>query len=234
MPIPNATTPGDSQSLTGHHGGPTLETPDLGPSGLGGGAGANKIMFLKSRSGNVLALDDEGDTLRLQQTSGNAEIKLTGGSIEIKQKTGDINFTATQEIRFDTKMFQIHASNNISFIAKGDISLNCGGNMDFDSGNDTVFAADKNLDFNTKASHDGKAMADAAIIGNKKTSVKAKGSLTMMAMAKLEGSSAQDLGVSTKAALAMTGLAGCDFTGPTVTLLAGGPIMGMSMCIAIN
>ena len=60
MPIPDPTTPKDS-SVSCHHGGPSLETPGLKPYSLSGGDGKNTIMFVKSRSGNLICMDEAGN-----------------------------------------------------------------------------------------------------------------------------------------------------------------------------
>jgi len=233
MPIPNPTTPKDS-SVSGHHGGPSHPTPDLKPYSLSGGK-KNEIMFIKSRSGNLIAFDDHGHTLRFQDKTGNAEIRLTEDRIEIKQKTGDINVTSEKETRFDCTTYEVHATNNISFAAGTDVSL-IGATMKSKSGKNTSFSAKKSATFLSFASVSVTAMGSITCSGKKQVSVGTKsGSQTYTAIKKITISSKKDLSIQGKSMVSMSGIAGCDFkSSNTITLTAGGILMGASMCININ
>lgn len=233
MPIPQPTTPKDS-SVSCNDGGPSLETPDLKGYSLSD-SDKNEIMFIKSRSGNLIAFDDHDKTLRLQQKTGNAEIRMTDKEIEIKQKTGDVTFISEKETRWDCTSFLVHAKNDISFNAGTDYLL-VTGNMETESMKDTSFTSDKNHTWISWNTFSAKAMGEIAIVGKKKTSVAAKQKgITCMALKTISMTSKQDFGAVAKSALTMTGLMGCDFkSNNKITLLSSGPFIGMSMCININ
>ncbi len=261
MSIPSPTTPGDDQSLSGHDGGPTLETVDLKPESLSGGDGKNNVWFSKSRCGHVIAFDDAGETLRLQDQSGNSEIFFAGGQLHIKQKAGDITISATKEVRFDCVDFSVHASNDICFGAGTDISVCCSGEcciewkestdlcappeclawehcgtMTVDAGNNASFSADKDNEFMCKELIDMKAGAKMSGTAKQELGVVTQsGSITLLSMQDLIMISKAEFGAKAGGSYSMTGLAGCDYgSDGEVTLKAGGVIMGVAMCININ
>lgn len=233
MPIPDPTTPKDS-AVSCHHGGPSLATPGLKPYSLSG-SDKNEIMFVKSRSGNLICFDDNQNTLRFQDKTGNAEIRLTEDHIEIKQKTGDVNFVSEKETRWDCVTFEVHATNDISFSAGTDITLTCG-EMTTQSGKDTSFSADKPITFISWNTFNAKAMETIGLVGKKIVSVGTKGgNQNYMSVGKIIITGKQDLGVTSKAALTMVGLMGVEFkSNDKITLTASAVLTGMSMCININ
>jgi hypothetical protein len=234
MPIPDPTTPKDS-AVSCHHGGPSLPTPNLKPYSLSGGDGKNEIMFVKSRSGNLICFDDKDKTLRFQDKTGNAEIRMTRGVIEIKHKTGDINWSSAKETRWDCVTFEVHTTEDISFSAGTDITLTCG-EMKTKSGKNTSFSAEKPITFISWNTHKATTMEKTTATGKKQVSVGTKsGNQTYTAMQKIKITAKQDLGILSKAALTMVGVMGCDFkSNDKITLEAAAIMTGMSMCININ
>ncbi|MFC1706198.1 hypothetical protein ACFL59_05145 [Planctomycetota bacterium] len=235
MAIPDPTTPGDGTDCACHHGGSTLKTPDLKQHSLSGGD-KNEILFSKTRSGNLIAFDDHDFTIRISDKKGNAEISLEGDTIQIKHKTGDINFHSEKETRFDCTTFEVHATDDISFAADGNVSQTAGSTFQITSGKSTSFSADKNATFMSYNMIEMKSMADVNVTGKKKTSICTKtGMMKFNTVGKITIGSKQDLGVTAKAMLTMTGMMGCTFVSKDkVQLQAGGPIIGLAAAININ
>ena len=51
-------------------------TPDLTGQSLCGGGSNNKIMYMKSRNGQLMVMDDDQGTIRLNDCTGNSAIQL--------------------------------------------------------------------------------------------------------------------------------------------------------------
>ncbi|GIW70925.1 MAG: hypothetical protein KatS3mg102_0467 [Planctomycetota bacterium] len=88
-------------------------TPDMAGAGLAAGGGKNKVMFWRSRSGNVLALNDETGVMRLSDRSGHSAIQIDGDKIEILQTAKQVRINACNKIRFDCTDFKVNAKKDV-------------------------------------------------------------------------------------------------------------------------
>lgn len=113
--IPLPVTDKDNKDCPGHHpGGPTHKTPELGPFSLGGDAGKNKTYFWRSRTGNLVIMDDDQGTVRVSDKTGNSVVQLEKNDLRVLQKAGKgIFIFAEKTVKFDCTNFEVHAKNNI-------------------------------------------------------------------------------------------------------------------------
>lgn len=128
--IPKPTTPAtdsDSQAKA-NSGGAPLKTRSFLKDSIAGGNGANKIMFIKSRSGHLIVMDDNEGTVRLEDRTGNSCIQLEKDQILMIQRKGDIYVWAKKTISFACETYQIHASGLIEYEADKNVSINAKGN----------------------------------------------------------------------------------------------------------
>ena len=177
--IPLPITDKDGHECACHHpGGPVHKTPDLTPNSLGGDGGKNKTYFWRSRTGNLVIMDDKDGTVRICDRSGQSVVQLEGKQILVLQKEGrGIYVFAEKTVRFDCTNFEVHASNNMWMEADHDwhikaekhVTMEVGGTfhslakmgIHFQSKKDINFAATNgidvhsNLDMNVKASEKG-------------------------------------------------------------------------------
>lgn len=187
-PIPDPTTPGDSQTMPGHNGGTPVETPDLKPDSIAGGSGKNKIMFFKSRKGNLVVLDDKNGTVRICDAKGNSRISLENETIKIIQSTGDIKFNAAKTIRIDCENYECHATssiryeagNDIHIIAMSAISHASGGSTTMTAGQSFLKTSDKQVWVQADSSCTFTAGANTTIVSlDDKTKIEAKSMISI-------------------------------------------------------
>lgn len=159
--IPEPTTPGDGQDMDGHNSGPKVDTPDLKQHSLSDGNKVNKVMYIKSLSGNLVVLDDNDGTVRFCDKEGNSRIALEADTIKIVQSTGDMTVYAAKTICFDCETFVAQATSSISLQAGGNINIAAGknvsvhvgpskedaagGEIEYDAGKSYVCMSDKNV-----------------------------------------------------------------------------------------
>lgn len=127
--IPEPTTPADGNDCSCYSGGPTLKTPSYKPDSIAGGSGNNKIMFIKSRNGNLMVMDDKTGTIRLNDRTGNSAIQLEEEQILLLQRKNAIHVWAKNTISFACETFQIHAQGRIFYKADKNVSLSAKGNI---------------------------------------------------------------------------------------------------------
>jgi hypothetical protein len=139
--IPNPKTPGDGQTMSGHNGGSSVETPDLDGESISGGSGKNKMMFMKSREGNLICMDDKDGTIRICDSMGNARVSLEAETIKIIQSTGDIKFNAKNTISIDCENFEAHATSKIKYAADSNINIIAMSAISHSSGGSTKMSA---------------------------------------------------------------------------------------------
>ncbi|MFC1706199.1 phage baseplate assembly protein V [Planctomycetota bacterium] len=191
--IPTPTTPGDGSDCTCQNGGPSLTTPDLKPKSLSGDGGDNKVMYMKSRTGNLLVLDDDKGTIRIADKTGQSAIQLEQDQILILQRKSDIRVFAKKGISFTCETYQIHASSKIKYHADKGISVSAKGNVSNAVGSTTKVKASK----------------DFSISSKKTTAIRASMNISFNAMSKTTISSAEeDLKVESAGMLMMSGLQG--------------------------
>ncbi|HVY62982.1 MAG TPA: phage baseplate assembly protein V, partial [Planctomycetota bacterium] len=106
--LPEPSTPADDKR---DKKGP--QTKPMKGDSLCGGGGKNKIGYFKSRTGNLVSLDDQNGVVRIQDRTGMSTIQLSAGKVEIMQSTQDIYLFAKETIRFDCKDFIVEAKKNI-------------------------------------------------------------------------------------------------------------------------
>jgi hypothetical protein len=170
--LPEPSTPGDTKR---DKNGP--QTPAMKGDSLCGGGGKNKIGYFKSRTGNLVSLDDQNGVVRCQDRSGMSTFQLSKGKIEIIQSSGNIWMFAKEKIRIDCKDMIVNAQENIWQHATNDYRVKVGANQSivvkgtwaitskggkanqgtkgikFKTGTDTKVGADKMIAITGKGSH---------------------------------------------------------------------------------
>jgi uncharacterized protein involved in type VI secretion and phage assembly len=211
--IPAPTTPADGNDCPGNNGGPTLTTPDLGGQSLGGGDSNNKIMYMKSRNGQLMVMDDDQGTIRLNDCTGNSAIQLEKDQILIIQRKDALNLHACNKITLTCENLEIHAQDEILFHADNDI----------------VISADGNISNTIKGSTSGTANNNMTVTSKQNTAIRASGSMSVTAMSNLTVCSAQDdLKIEAGGCLSATGMGGislgskakCNFEGKGIVSIA--------------
>jgi len=122
--LPEPTTPADDKR---DKKGP--QTPDMKGDSLCGGGGKNKIGYFKSRTGNLVSLDDNKGVVRMQDRGGMSTVQLSKGKIEIIQSSGNIWVFADQKIRIDCKDMIVNAQKNIWQHATNNYGVKAGKNQ---------------------------------------------------------------------------------------------------------
>jgi hypothetical protein len=244
--VPMPTTKQDKTDCKCHHpGAPTHKTPDLGPDTLGGDKGANKSYFWRSRSGNMMVLDDKEGTIRVQERTGNSVIQLEKDQIKVLQKSGDGIFVfAKDKIRLDCKDFEAHATNNISFYAKKNwgsksdqqTTHECGQKFTATMKSETesngasglAWKSDQDIDMEAGTTFDATA-GQNALIKSSSADFKVK------SMMKVNYAGKQDVNITSKANIMIQGLMGVNFaTQGEAKLNAGSMLSCKSMRINIQ
>lgn len=77
------------------------QTPDQAAEGLTGQGGKNNMYYFKSRTGNLVSLDDKAGEVRMQDRTGASTCRLTKDTIEITQSNGKVNISAKGTFRID-------------------------------------------------------------------------------------------------------------------------------------
>jgi phage gp45-like len=173
--IPLPVTDKDNVECAGHHpGGPTHKTPDLTPKALGGDAGANKTYFWRSRTGNLVILDDDQGTVRILDRSGNSVVQLEKGDVRVLQKDGKgIFMFAEKTVKFDCTNFEIHAKNDIFMHCDKDWSVKADKNVTMDIGGSFHSKVGTGLHFQAKKDVNLTATKGVAFKSNLAMNVKA-------------------------------------------------------------
>ncbi len=90
-------------------------TPDMSNDAMAASKGeSNKVMFWRSRTGNVIAFNDATGQIRLADRSGHSTIQLNDKRIDILQSAKDIRVNAKNKVTFDCTDFIVHAKKNIT------------------------------------------------------------------------------------------------------------------------
>ncbi|GIW70923.1 MAG: hypothetical protein KatS3mg102_0465 [Planctomycetota bacterium] len=193
--VPDPTTPGDGQDMPGHDGGDPMKTPDLSQQSPASGSGKNKVMYLKSRKGNLLLLDDQNGTVRICDSKGNSRVSLEADTIKILQSTGDIEFWAQNTIQIDCETFEAHATssikydagNNISICAKGQVSTATGSTTKYKAGQSFMTISKKMVFVQAESSLSCRAGGKLIMCSeSNKTAIEAAANLTATAVAGIE------------------------------------------------
>jgi len=244
--VPMPQTEQDKTDCKGHHpGGPTHKTPDQGPDTLGGDKGKNTSYFWRSRSGNMVVLDDKEGTVRVTERSGNSLVQLEGEEIKILQKSGDGIFVHAKElIRFDCTDFEVHATNNITFYAKNDWGSKSDGHTTHEAGAKFTATAKSEAESNgcsgigwsSEQDLDMEAGTSLDVTAGQNCLVKSSSAdMKLMTTMKFNGTGNKDVNISSKGNIMLTGMMGIDFgTKGEAKINAGGPIICASMRINVN
>jgi len=223
----------------------TLKTPDLGPTSLGGDKGSNKTYFWRSRSGNMVILDDKEGTVRMEERTGNSVIQLEKDQIKVLQRSGDgIFLFAKEKIRLDCKNWEVHATHDIYMHAQENWGLKSDNHTTLEAGNKfngtskaseasngvtgIGWSSDKDLDIQAGTTLDITA-------GQNLLAKSSSADMKVKAGLKLSCTSKGDLSISTKAKLSVNAMAGINLgTKGEMKFDAGGNIVCMAMCINLN
>jgi hypothetical protein len=142
-------------------------TPDMSGDGMSGsGGGSNKVMFWRSRTGNVISLNDATGQMRMADRSGCSTFQLNGDKIEILQSAKDIRISAKNKVSFDCKDFIVNAKKNIT---KNTTTYNARAGADF------AQSAQATLSMVSKGSFKANSGKDWTAFSEDKVEVKAKG-----------------------------------------------------------
>lgn len=243
--IPGPQTDEDGTECKGSHKGPpTHKTPDLVPESLAGDKGVNMEYFWRSRSGNLMILDDKGGTIRIEEKTGASVIQLEADNVKILQKSGDMNLWAKETIRFDCTDFDVHASKKILLYAKEDWGAKVDGDMTMECGKDLSAVAKAESGVNGgngiiwQSKSDGlKVQSSLALdwVAAQNMIVKSSsGDTKITANMKLAATCAKDINVKAMSAT-VSGLMGVTWTAKDhLNIQAGSMIMVNAMCININ
>ncbi|GIW70924.1 MAG: hypothetical protein KatS3mg102_0466 [Planctomycetota bacterium] len=214
---------------------PAPNLPELKPHSLSGGE-KNEVLFVKSRTGHLVALDDGGCTVRVQDRTGNSTIRLEAGKIYITQKTGDIKIFARELVRLDCTDLEVHARNDISFSAGGSVTTTVKGSASITAGKDVALCAKQDATLQTKANFSATSGAQTLIVGTKQLSLGTKSAnLTLMTSNKLKVVGKGNVSVNADAFLNITALGGADFkTNGMCEVRARATWAGMAGRININ
>lgn len=223
---------------------PTHKTPDLKPGTLTGDKGANKTYFYRSRSGNMVILDDDAGTVRITENSGNSVVQLEKGDIKLLQKSGDIFIWANNRIRLDCENYEVHAKKKIFHHAKMDWGCKVDGKM--------TMEAKMNFTAQSKAEKETQGTTGISFT-SKNNSVKIESSLAMDVVANqnmLVKASSADVKITALKALGLTsgkalnmktatmnvsGLMGIDLgVKGDANIKAGSMLMCKANCINLN
>jgi len=222
-----------------------LKTPDLGPTSIGGDKGSNKTYFWRSRTGNMMILDDDQGTIRMEERTGNTVIQLEKEQIKVLQRSGDGIFVFAKElIRLDCENYEVHATHDIYMHAlenwglktvnhttlEAAMKLNATAKASEAANGCTgiVWASDKDMDLEAGTTLDVTA-GQNLLLKSASADMKVKAGL------KFTATSQSDLTVTTKAKLSVSGLMGIDIsTKGEMKIDAGGNVTCKAMCININ
>ncbi|HVY62926.1 MAG TPA: phage baseplate assembly protein V [Planctomycetota bacterium] len=244
--IPAPKTDSDSKDCKCHHpGAPTHKTPDLGPDSISGDKGGNKEYFWRSRSGNMIILDDKEGTVRIEEKTGKSVIQLEKDQIKVLQRSGDGIFVfAKEKIRLDCKNWEVHATHDIYMHAQENWGLKSDAHTTLEAGskfNGTSkaeeasngvtgigWSSDKDLDIQAGTTLDITA-------GQNLLAKSASADFKVKAGLKFSCTSKADLGISTKAKLSVNAMMGITMgTKGEMKFDAGGNIVCTAMCINLN
>jgi len=235
--IPAPKTDGDKSDCKGHHdGAPTHKTPDLTPNSINGDGGKNKIYFWRSRTGNLIALDDDQGTVRINDRTGNSCISLEKDQIKVLQRSKDLMVFASKMIRLDCEDFQVHASKTITMQAGTDVTFQAGSNINVEAGAKLNASAKSGVYYSSKADMTVSASTSVSITGGSEVSVLAKSAAVKIQAGTeigLTGTTAVNIKAGTK--VGVTGAAGVGINSAAeITIKAGGNINCMANCINLN
>jgi uncharacterized protein involved in type VI secretion and phage assembly len=233
---PEPVTPNDALDCPGHHGGPTLKTHDLLALSLTGDQKKNQVQFWRSRTGHLIAMDDENGVVRVSDATGLSTIQLEKDQLKILQRKGDIRIFAGKLARIDCETFEVHASKAVKIQAGQDFTIKVGRNMTVDLGGSFALKAAKGIDMKSSKDvhiHAGESVTVAA--SRDLATVASSGKMTVQAGAKIDLHAGAGLGVTTDQKLEMKGLAGARFeTLGDFTMKAQGNLYAEGMNVHIN
>lgn len=228
--IPEPTTPNDKVEMKGHHGGPTLSTPDLKPLSLSGDEKKNQVEYWRSRTGHLIALDDEQGTVRICDRTGTSVIQLEQDCLKILKRKGDIRIFAGKLVRVDCEKFEVHASDTIKIQAGNDFTVHAGKNVTMEAGGSIGATAQastgKGIVVTSQKAIVVNAGTNATITANLGlTAASATQNVTVQAGGKLDMYAKQPMGLTTDAKLELKGSAGARIeAGGNITVKAGGDL----------
>jgi len=237
-PIPLPITDNDGKECAGYHpGGPVHKTPDLAPNCLGGDGGKNKVYFWRSRTGNLVILDDAGGTVRICDKTGKSVIQLEGSEVKILQKDGKgIYFFAEKTIKLECDKFEVHTKGSITMEAGSNLSVSAGCHVTMDAAGNFYATAGTGMGF--------KSMKDLLLHTNEggidmnammDVNVKAQKDVKVESAAKIELSGLMEVGLSSDQKINFKSSSGINFTTlMELNLKSGGNIDAKGSMIMMN
>lgn len=232
--VPTPSTPADGNDCPGNNGGPTLTTPAYGGNSLSGGGGKNKVMYWKSRKGQLVVMDDEDGTVRINDCTGNSCIQLEKDQILLLQRSSDLHLWAANSITINCETFVSDASSDIYFNAGNDISFNAKGKVTqvvasttkTNSGADTAVCSKANVgvrDMSNVSITTGAALTIAS--KSEDVKVEAGGCLTFTAAAEIFASTDAKCNFEGKAVVSIMSPAECAFVAGSNFIAQGAVIL---------
>jgi hypothetical protein len=208
---------------------------DLSGYSLSGGSD-NTQLFVKSRSGHLVTLDDDGCTIRMQDATGDATISIENDSIHVIHKSGDINIFATELFRIDCKELHVTAGNDILFKAGESISTSVKGSTTVNAGANIFGSAKKDTLIMTKASFTGMSGTEMVFASNKQLSGGSEGgAVNIVCTGKVSFGAKGNLSLKATGPASIMAAAGADFkTNSECHIRAGAALICMANCINLN
>ncbi len=235
--IPTPTTPADGADFTCHHGGPTLSTPDLTPDSVAGDAGNNKVYFWRSRTGNLIAMDDNKGTVRICDRAGNSAVQITKDQVMCLQRTGKLSVIAAKTIEIDCKDLEIHAKNNVFMQAGNQISINAKQHITMEAVSAYEITAGANINMQSQSNEAHfYAKSDFSMTCGAKFSFKCgSGPTTVSGVGGVSIIAGPAVNVKSAAKVKINGAAGVNFmAGGEMTVKAGGNVSLKGAVINLN
>ncbi|HVY62925.1 MAG TPA: hypothetical protein VHF22_14805, partial [Planctomycetota bacterium] len=204
---------------------------------LFGDQGKNKTYFWRSRTGNLVILDDDKGTVRVCDRTGNSVVQLEAKQILVLQKDGKgIYFFAEKTIKFDCTNFEAHTSNNMWMQADHDWHIKADKHVTMDVGGSFHSLAGAGIHFQSKKDINIEAKEGIDVNSNLTMNVKASASdMKCESGAKFDASSNTGTDWGTKAKMSLKSSSGSDFsTLMEITVVASGNVNAKASMIMMN